>query len=179
MTNLYILCGIPASGKSTWVAQHANLVKMSDGTSIDTWISRDTIRYNLLRAKYDNVSNLSSEQYFSEENNVYKRFIRRIQEAIWDETKSVFVDATNVSIASRNKLYKAIFAKPQIKSEDCYCTAVCFSISLNEAIERDKNRVGFAHVGEQAIKRFEHQLELPEKYSTKELFQFDELMIII
>lgn len=178
-TNLYILCGVPASGKSTWISQHGNFVEMGDDEPLDTWVCRDYIRQTLLEKKFGNTSNLTSEQYFSKEKEVYHRFVREIQNAIYYGKRNVFVDATNINIASRNKLFKALSQDFRGFEKSCYCTAVLFMTNYNEAVKRDENRTGFSHVGAQVIERFERDIEWPEKYSTKELFQFDELMVII
>ena len=83
---LYIMCGAPGSGKSTYVREHA-----ARGTSAH--ISRDKIRFSMVT---------KDEEYFSKEDEVYAEFIRQIIEALkapWVD--EVWVDATNMTKKSR------------------------------------------------------------------------------
>lgn len=59
MKKIYLLCGIPGSGKSTWAKNHL------DDNSI--WISRDLIRFSMVSEE---------EEYFSKEKEVFKEFIK-------------------------------------------------------------------------------------------------------
>ena len=83
MHNLYLMIGIPGSGKSTWLKTHA-----TDGKVI----SRDVIRYSLLQ---------EGDEYFSKENEVYRIFVDEIRKSI-DENENTYVDATNLNKFARN-----------------------------------------------------------------------------
>lgn len=179
MSNLYILCGIPASGKTFWANNHCTHAYFPDGHTVDAHISRDTIRAQLLSKKFDDISSLSSTQYFSMEKEVFNEFVSQIANAIDEEIENIYVDATNINRASRDKLFKTLAKKRIAFWEDCRCIAVIFLTNASEAIERDNARQGFSHVGTSVIERFERSIEWPEKHSKKELFQFDELEIII
>ena len=65
MTNkepiLYISCGVPGSGKSTFLKNHTK--------PNEAIISRDEIRFNLLK---------DGEDYFSHENEVFDKFVDNI-----------------------------------------------------------------------------------------------------
>ena len=50
MAILYLTCGCPGSGKSTWVQKHMN-------PETDKWVSRDAIRFSLLGEKDDYFRN--------------------------------------------------------------------------------------------------------------------------
>ena len=63
---LFLLSGIPGSGKSTWVK---NQIEAKGGI----WISRDTIRFSVVK---------EDEEYFGREDEVFATFISTIQEQI-------------------------------------------------------------------------------------------------
>lgn len=89
MPKLYILCGIPGSGKSTW----------AEGFLMDAiHISRDDIRFSILE---------NEEEYFSHETEVYKEFIYEIAQTLM-HGYDVIADATHINKDSRSKLIKAI-----------------------------------------------------------------------
>ena len=89
MPKLYILCGIPCSGKSTW----------AKGCLMDAiHISRDDIRFSMLK---------EGEEYFSHETEVYKEFIYEIAQTLM-HGYDVIADATHINHSSREKLTRAI-----------------------------------------------------------------------
>ena len=64
MSTLYLLCGAPGCGKSTWAKQMAqNAIH----------VSRDMIRFNLLN---------DNDDYFDKENEVFRIFVKTIQEGL-------------------------------------------------------------------------------------------------
>ena len=67
MSNLYLLCGIPGSGKSTWVRNHLG--------KYDRHVSRDDIRFSLVK---------EDEEYFSKEEEVKKEYINKINKYLQD-----------------------------------------------------------------------------------------------
>lgn len=89
--NLYLMCGIPGSGKSTFLKN-----RVHSPTSII--ISRDEIRFSLLK---------EGEDYFSHENEVTKIFWKRINEEL-DKGNNVFADQTSITPRSRKWLLKHI-----------------------------------------------------------------------
>jgi len=91
MADLYLMCGVPGSGKSTFLK---NYVKKN--TSII--ISRDEIRFSLLR---------EGEEYFSHENEVVKIFWEKINNAL-AAGYDVFVDQTSITPRSRKWLLEHI-----------------------------------------------------------------------
>lgn len=73
---VFIMCGPPGSGKSTWVRERL--------TSNDEWISRDNVRFSIVR---------EDEDYFSHEDDVFDTFINYINQTLEKpEIEYVFVD---------------------------------------------------------------------------------------
>lgn len=90
MNKLYIMVGVAGSGKSTYCKNH-----MTDG---DIYISRDEIRYSMLK---------DDEPYFAHEKEVYREFIRQINEAM-ETGKDIWIDQTSLDRAARGKLLKQL-----------------------------------------------------------------------
>ena len=133
--NVYLLCGIPGSGKSTWAQQQIKINPYS------TWISRDIIRFSIVD---------ENEDYFSKENEVFNEFIRHINEAIilYD---NIYIDATHINAKSRNKVLS------RLNLENCNVIPVNFIISLKTAIYRNNKREGRQNVPTDVIRRMFYQ----------------------
>lgn len=120
---LYIMCGPPGSGKTTWAKSHLN----KEG---NLYISRDEIRFSLLG---DDTS-----EYFSKEKEVYREFIWRIYNGL-KSGYNVIADATHLNEKSRFKLISRI---PQdvLKEQNIIITAIYIKVPLNVCIERNNTR---------------------------------------
>lgn len=119
--NLWVLCGIPGSGKSTWCEK---AVKKPGAVRV----SRDVIRFAMLE---------DDEDYFAHEDDVFREFIRIINEHLWnDDVTDVFVDATHLNENSRNKLLRNIDLK------NVSLNAINFIVDLDLAWQRNKLREG-------------------------------------
>ena len=139
---LYILCGIPASGKSTWAQEQ--IQKYPN----DTWVSRDNIRFSMVK---------SPKEYFSQEKKVYHMYIAEIQKAINAQKGNIYADATHINKASRMKLLRALnISKVNVK-------VIVFHTPLEICYERNENRKGLAFVSKSVIKRFSYQYTPPEE----------------
>ena len=139
--NLYFMCGAAGSGKSTWLKENRP----------DAYVvSRDAVRYSLVK---------EDEDYFSKEKQVFKEFIRQIQEALdGDEfPEDIYCDATHITKASRDKLLHALNLN-NVKS----VTAIVVRPSLEETIRRNNLRTGRARVPESAVIRMWRQFQRPE-----------------
>lgn len=97
---VWILCGIPGSGKTTWAkSQH---LSCNDKCA---YISRDEIRFRFTA---------EDEAYFSRETEVYDEFISEIQQAIDNkDIVNVLVDATHLNEKSRMKTINRLSFVPQ------------------------------------------------------------------
>ena len=84
MHKLGIMCGVPGSGKSTWLKDKKDVLV----------ISRDAIRFQLVK---------ENEEYFSKEKQVFKTFIKTIQDALDSNTTphAIYIDATHITKKSR------------------------------------------------------------------------------
>lgn len=119
MSKLYVMCGIPGSGKSTFIANHIN-------NKTDKYVSRDEIRFSMVA---------EDEEYFSKEKEVFNEFADQINKAL-SQGYNVFADATHLNEKSRNKLLRAITEKPS--SIEC----IWMRTPLEAALERNENRKG-------------------------------------
>lgn len=139
-----MLCGIPTSGKSTYVESllkidyWINSVVLSTDYYIDYYAKKVGKTYNEVFDNYISVATDSMNKYlqFAIENN---------KNIIWDQT--------NLSVKTRRKKLSKL---PSIYK----IGAVYFEISLEEALERNKHREG-KFIPESILKRMYHQFEKP------------------
>ena len=142
MSVLYILCGIPGSGKSTWARKQVE----NYGTDKLAWISRDKIRFNLLKP---------NEEYFSRENEVISIFVDKIQKAIDNGIPFVIADATHLNRKSRIQLLEKLVLN---NTSICY---VYFDVPLNVALERNAKREGRERVPDSVIEKMYYSFSKP------------------
>lgn len=141
------MVGIAGAGKSSWLEK--NFVPDRDYI-----ISRDAIRYSLLK---------EDDKYFAKEKEVFKTFVKYIQESIDDPNvpENIYCDATHITEGSRNKLLDALNLT-NVKNISC----IVVLPSLEDTLERNEKRTGRAYVPRSVIKRMYRQFERPE-YDTK------------
>ena len=135
---LYIMIGIPASGKTTYAKTHFKKT---------TYISRDIVRLNLLN-DYDS--------YFSKEHEVFTTFISKIQTAL-NNHENVIADATHLSKGSRLKLFSHL----DIDKEKTEVIAVVLNTPLDICLERNETRTGREYVPPKIIKEMKASLRIP------------------
>ena len=151
MNNLYVLCGIPGCGKSTWVKN-----RMAENTSSTdpkwAYVSRDEVRFSMITEEDD---------YFSKEKQVFEEFVNRICGNLSDAwTQNVIADATHLNEISRDKLINAIRRKrPNLP---LHITMVYFDIPLEVCKFRNDKREGRAHVPNEVMNKMYVQLEFPK-----------------
>lgn len=140
---LYLLCGIPGSGKSTWGRAKA---KSLGGT----YISRDEIRFSLLQ---------EDEDYFSKEAETVETFRYRIQEAIDNGNEIIIVDATHNNERSRNALLDSL------RLGGVSLVAVDFNLPLEICLAQNAMRSGRSRVPEDVVIRMWHAHSAPTEHS--------------
>ena len=140
------MCGIPCSGKSTYVNKLKKIPYWSNAVilSTDAYIEKVAQEHN---TTYNEIF----EDCISEAT-------RQLEIAFIeakDKGKKIIWDQTNLSVKARKKkLAKLPSFYPR--------GVIYFEISLEEALERNKNReVKF--IPESILKRMYHQLEIPTK----------------
>lgn len=118
MADLYLMCGIPGSGKSTFLK---NFIKKD--TSVI--ISRDEIRFSLLK---------EGENYFSHEDEVVKIFWHKINEEL-AAGHDVFVDQTSINPRSRKWLLEHVNGYDNVN-------IIWIDETLETCIKNNENRKG-------------------------------------
>lgn len=136
---LYMMCGVPGSGKSTWVKKHIW------GTAAH--ISRDAIRFSMLGADDD---------YFSKETEVFDEFCKQIKENL-EKGVDVYADATHLNASSRAKVLN------KVKDSARKIEAICIEEPIEICLERNNLRTGRAYVPPSAIRRMYSQYTRPER----------------
>ena len=122
MPTLFILCGIPASGKTTWADEFEKL------HSDVRYVSRDEIRLFMLK---------ENEPYFAHEKEVFKKFSDTIAQTLVDGFDCI-ADATHLNYKSRFKLTNAI-DKYITNYEIAY---VVFETDIVSCLLRNRRRTG-------------------------------------
>lgn len=133
MANIYMLCGVAGSGKSTWAKR---VKELEPRTAI---ISRDRIR-DEIRSKN------KEDSYFTDEKLVFDTFLSDIQDAIDCKAyNNVIIDATHLTDRAR----KAVLS--QLDLYDYETTFVNFILPLDKIKEQNAQRTGYARVPDKVI----------------------------
>lgn len=144
MPELVMLCGIPTSGKSTYVEKlkkldyWENSVVLSTDNYIEKQAQRMGMTYNQI---FDDVIDDATRE-LELQFNMAK-----------DKGKDIIWDQTNLSVKTRRKKLSKL---PSYYRR----SAVYFEVSLEEALERNKHREG-KFIPESILKRMWHQFEIP------------------
>lgn len=154
MAEVIILCGLPTSGKSTYVEKlkklsyWKNAVVLSTDNYIERQAQEHSTTYNQI---FDDVIKEATQELELQ----LKQAIENGSDIIWDQT--------NLSIKTRKKKLSKF---PSYYHKG----AVYFQISLEDALERNKHREG-KFIPESILKRMYHQFENP---TTSEGFYYVE-----
>lgn len=150
--NLYLMCGVPASGKSTYCKK---VLESHDRT---VHISRDNIRFSIT-SPY--------EEYFAHEDEVFDKFIEVINQAIENpDITNILIDATHINEKSRNKTLD------RLNLENVNLYAVNFETPLATCLIRNNDRVGRERVPAAVIRRMYYQFK---KAKAGEKYNYDNI----
>jgi predicted kinase len=139
MKNLYMMCGIPGSGKSTYVATN-----FPDATVI----SRDAIRFALLK---------EGDDYFAYEDTVLQIFYTEIQNAIDnDKENDIIIDATHLTPNARATCLKELKNLDKVN-----LVALSIEVPLAIALYRNNKRTGRARVPDTVIRNMYKSYKVP------------------
>ena len=145
---LYMMCGIPGSGKSTWAKEHLTSAQ---------YVSRDEIRYSMVK---------EDEEYFSQETQVFNAFAEEIAINLMSE-KDVVADATHINFQSRFKTINKI----NKYFSDYDIIFVSIETGYNLTKERNALRKGRECVPEEVIKSMYLRFTSPGLYEFKNVKQ--------
>ena len=152
--NLFLLVGVPGSGKSYFcnkkIAENKNTIH----------ISRDEIRFSMLG---------EDENYFAQEAKVFECFAEQVQKAIDSiEYTDIYVDATHLNPKGREKILDCL------DLSNVNIIPIVFHTPLATCISRNNNREGRAKVPSSVIRRMYFSLKNPtldEKYKYKKIIE--------
>jgi len=134
---LYLLAGIPGSGKSYFGRDYAR----KNGIE---YVSRDEIRFSLLK---------EGEEYFSHEDETWSMFVAAIRMAL-DTTGSCVADATHTTRAGRWKLLKALQREVDVH-------ILYMNTPLELCLTRNAMRNGYANVPDNVICKMYYAQQYP------------------
>lgn len=137
---LYMMVGIPGSGKSYFLANN-NLIKPYKV------VSRDQIRFSLVK---------EDEKYFSKEEEVFNKFVKEIKNGL-DEGLNVYADATHLNELSRAKLLRALGSS----LKDIKVEAIVIRPPFNIIKQQNAQRTGREFVPLSTIRRMNEQFTMP------------------
>ena len=151
---VFLMCGVPGSGKSTWVRQRI-------GTYGGYHISRDEIRFTILDER--------GGDYFDYENEVIRTFVERINELLDSDEQCVdiYVDATHLTDNSRNQIMR------QLHLEDTYKIAVWMKVPLTVCLGRNDERTGRAKVPHKTLADMYNRARRPSPKDFDEIWEID------
>lgn len=134
---IYIMCGLPASGKTNWAKTH--IYEEKGRKTI--WISSDNIRKEIF----------GDENYQGNNKKVFNEMHKRTLKAL-DEGNDVIYDATNINRKDRAQIISVL---PK------YVRVVCIIAwtSIEECIRRDKERK--RTVGKDVINKMLYKFQAP------------------
>ena len=163
MSKLYLLCGVPGSGKSTWIQQRLEEHKTKNEDAI--WCSRDLVRFSMLSVE---------EDYFAKEDKVFEYWIDDIQDAIYLGIENIYIDATHLSAKAREKVLESLTLL-----SDTEIIPVNFLLPLQLCLERNELRkgIGRTYVPRGVIRRMFIQFrpaEHGEKFTYADIINIKE-----
>ena len=151
---VFLVCGCPGSGKSTWVQER---IANYGGYHI----SRDKIRFAMLD-KYGG-------DYFAHEDEVIKTFYKDINDLLDSDEQcmDIYVDATHLTRSARSNVLS------KLHLQDAYVIAVWFDVPIELCKYRNKLRTGRAVVPDKTIEDMYARMRKPSIYDFDEVWTVD------
>ena len=138
MADLYLMCGVPGAGKSTFLKNH---IKEENSVIV----SRDVIRFSIVKPE---------EDYFSHEDEVLNIFWEQINKTLV-EGKDAFVDQTSLTPRARKWLLQHVEGYK-------HANLIWIDENLETCLERNELRRGTrAYVPRSVIRRMFSQFIEP------------------
>lgn len=152
--NLFLMCGTPGSGKTTFIKNRLN-------AEHDIHISRDEIRFSLLK---------DGEDYFAHEDEVVQTFINTVKDSLQnDKIDNIYIDATHLTPKARKNVLD------NFDLENVSINIIAFEVPLEECLRRNALRTGLARVPETAVRRMHQSYRTP---TNNEKYKYDSILII-
>ena len=142
MGKLILMCGVPGSGKSTYLKVHEPWFNESH-----VIVSRDEIRFSLLK---------EGEEYFSHEKEVWKIFVDKIKDGL-SKVEEVYVDATHINEHNRAKLLR-VLGKSMAGVE---LEAIYFDLPMERILAQNAQRTGVRFVPPSVIQNMRSTMTEP------------------
>lgn len=160
-----MMVGIAGSGKSTWIKQE--VAHLDDEHRTSCVISRDYVRASLRQP---------GETYFAREDEVFKEFIRQINEAMEIGFDVVFIDATHINFPSRNKVLSRLLPDPHTN-----LTFDVIKVPVATALNQNAQRSGDARIPNSAIQKMARSFTIPNltKEVPEDKWGFNNIKVVI
>ena len=161
MGELYVMIGIPGSGKTKYAKEYLKDYLETCLYKTVKYVSRDEIRFSYLK---------DDDEYFSKETDVYNKFIDEIIDG-FIHYDCVIADATHLSRGSRAKLLGTLYR--DIKDYNINVIGIVMDTPPSVCLERNNKRKGRECVPEDSLKSMCNAFTIPKKIEG-----FDEIEII-
>lgn len=136
MRTIYIMSGIPGSGKSTWMHKNAQVG--------DLMVSRDNFRASLR-----NELGKPNDYFPLPANQEWARWTMHLKECIERHPQDIYIDQTTLTQGALNKLLDAI--QSSLRTYD-NIVVVSVRTSLKTCLERNALREGHERVPDDVIR---------------------------
>lgn len=161
MGELYIMIGIPGSGKTKYAKEYLKEYLETCLYRTTKYVSRDDIRLKYLKEEDD---------HFARETEVYNEFIDEILDGFINYDCTI-ADATHLSKGSRAKLLGTLYES--IKDYRINVIGIVIDTAPSVCLERNARRLGRARVPDEQMKNMANAFTIPKKSEG-----FDEIIII-